>query len=337
MNSTNSIVDAYRKIEPEVSRVYVIPSIPAVAAQNPYLRLFYSPVEKTDITLNSTSLLSPIILLRRILGEKSILHHHWFECHNFFSMINLIYKLKILLAYRLLGGKLVWTMHNLQPHHRRYLTANRILRKLWSKLPNRLHVHCSTAVQEASSHFNISPERFFVVPHPLYPVERSEKREARSELGKRYPQLEGLKTPIILMQGYIAEYKGIMEVLNLLQQHSIDLSLIIAGPVKRYEEEYATKVKELAANLQNAHFIEGYLEQDELDVFFGAADFVLLNYQSILHSGGAILAESYGKSMIAPRKGCLKELTNARLFSNEGELLKIMQDISEKSETDDAE
>ncbi|MEL6820419.1 MAG: glycosyltransferase [Calditrichota bacterium] len=336
MNTTNLIRDAYREIEPKVSRVYVMPSIPAVSAQNPYLRLFYAPIEDSDIILSSTSRLSPIILFRRILGEKSIVHHHWFECHNLFSMINLIYKLKILFVYRLFGGKLIWTVHNLQPHHQRYRRANKILRNLWSRLPNRLHVHCRAAAREASAHLSVSPERFFVVPHPFYPVQQVEKREAKIDLAKRFPQLENLSAPIVLMQGYIAEYKGIKAVLEILQKHSIHLNLIIAGPVKRYEEAYASKIKELTEDLRNAHYIEGYLEQEDLDMLFNAADYVLLNYQNILHSGGAILAESYDKPIIAPRKGCLMELENARLFSNEEELLKILQEITKKRESDDA-
>lgn len=331
MENTNSIRDAYQDLLPDVSAVYVMPSIPAVAAQNPYLRLLFEPIENSGINLRSTSRLSPTILLKPLFREKSIVHHHWFECHSLFSLLNLIYKLKILFVYRLLGGKLVWTVHNLQPHHQRYRFANRLLRKIWSKLPNKLHVHCATAAAEAATHFNISPDRFFVVPHPLYPVKRVEKPEARSELGKRFPQLADLTSPIVLMQGYIAEYKGILEVLNLLQNQSLELSLIIAGPIKRYEEQYAARVKELSEGLLNVHFINGFLEQEELDILFNAADFVLLNYRNILHSGGAVLAESYAKPMIAPRKGCLNELNNARLFSSETELLDILSEISKRS------
>ncbi len=335
----DNLENLYSGIRPDVSHVYVVPSIPAVSKQNPYLQLFYKPIENsTTVRLSSTSRLSPAILWKRFRGEKNIVHHHWFECHHLPSLLNMIYKVVLLSCYRLLGGKLVWTVHNVSPHHKRYRIANRLLRRVFSRLANKLHVHCASAVGIVAAHFAVSPEMFSVIPHPLYPVRKIEQQEARRQLIKRFPQLRGRSRPIVLMQGYLAAYKGVLQALALLQKEQIDLTLIVAGPAKRYETQYVNSIRTLSDQDERIILLEGFLEQADLDLLFNSVDYVLLNYQRILHSGGAVLAESYGKQIIAPRMGCLQELDEKahQLFSSEAELMQILKTIASQPSVSEA-
>jgi len=334
-----NLTDFYRSILPGVTQVYVLPSIPAVSKQNPYLRLFYQPIENsTTVRLTSTSRPSPAILWKRLLGQKSIVHHHWFECHHLASLLNMIYKLFLLSCYRLLGGKLVWTVHNISPHHNRYRFMNQMLRRFFSRLANKLHVHCETAVGLVAARLEVSPGKFAVIPHPLYPVRKMEQHNAKPQLIKRFPQLTEHSGPIILIQGYLAAYKGIVEVLSLLQEERFNLTLIVAGPAKRYEEKYVASIRERVDKDKRMVLLEGFLEQADLDLLFNSADYVLLNYQRILHSGGAVLAESYGKPIIAPRMGCIQELDEKahHLFSSEAELVQILKTITSQPSDNEA-
>ncbi len=52
---------------------------------------------------------------------------------------------------------------------------------------------------------------------------------------------------------------------------------------------------------------EGYVPDDRLDLFLNAADRVVLPYTEILTSGAAILAMSFGRPIIAPDRGALRD------------------------------
>jgi glycosyltransferase involved in cell wall biosynthesis len=49
---------------------------------------------------------------------------------------------------------------------------------------------------------------------------------------------------------------------------------------------------------------------DDVDVqlYFEAADWVVLPYRDVLTSGSALLALSFGRPVVAPRRGCLADL-----------------------------
>ncbi len=334
MQEHNKLVAEYRDICPHVQKIYVIPDIEKFSVHNIYLKLFYHDFLENKVSfiqLNSFSFLNPVIIYRKLLGENSILHHHWWEFDDFRSLLNVLWKLVWISVYKLLGGKIIWSIHNLEPHHNRYVKLNKFLRKVWSRLPHKLHVQCQEAVNIMSAYLNIDSGKFFIIEHPPYPAKMIPHQEARKRLSEQY--LPGLKTSnnlIFLMFGYIAEYKGIIEVAELFKNLNERKVLLIAGPVKRDSEAYFRRLADITKQIPNILLIGRHIADDDIPIFMNGCDYLIFNYKRILNSGGVVLAQSYHTKMIIPHKGCLKELSGEQFlkFDDQTELKRILENLS---------
>lgn len=332
MHSSEALLEIYRTLCPKVEKVYVIPDIEKMSERNSYLALLYQTFfeARQKVKLESSSFLHPRIVFRRLFGEKSILHHHWFEFHNLRGFLNVCWKIFWITLFKIAGGKVVWTLHNRHPHAAAFPHANYFLRKIWSKLPHKIHVHCQTAVEEMSPLLNISKERFFVVPQPDYPVTRMAAPNSRSMLKKAYPEMDITSDiPLFLMFGYIAEYKGVLKVVETFCEISQPFRLIIAGPVKWGNEAYWQKIQIAAKKSPHIYLLGDFIPDDQVHAFFGAANYVLFNFRDILNSAGVLIAKNYGKKMILPNKGCLKELSGEGIYKFEN-TEELRQQITER-------
>ena len=56
----------------------------------------------------------------------------------------------------------------------------------------------------------------------------------------------------------------------------------------------------------------GFVPDRDVQRFLKAADFVVLPYRDVLTSGGALLAVSFARPLVVPRRGCLAELEHER-------------------------
>lgn len=323
----------YKKLCPELDRVYVIPDIEKFSRHNHYLYLLYKDFiennELREIRLTSFSVLSPAIVWRKLRGERSLLHHHWFEFHDLRSFLNVLWKIFWIALYKLAGGKVVWTIHNINPHEKKFRFLNKAIRRVWSKIPDKFHVHCQKAREIISPVLAISLDRFFIVAHPPYPAEIMDRQKALELLRRKYlPELDSSST-IFLMFGYIAEYKGILEVIEIFKNLGDSKVLLVAGPVKRNNKKYFESMANLAGRSRNILLIEKYIPEEDVAIFLNACDCALFNFSDILSSGGVELALGYHKKIIIPNKGCLEELEGEGIykFGNRNELRNILEQI----------
>lgn len=333
MNQTTLLAE-YQKICPGVERIYVIPHIARFSRHNSYLRQLYQPFFQSEparnIIVTSFSFLSPVIVLRRLGGEQSLLHHHWFECRDLKSLLNALWKLYWIWIYRLAGGKVVWTIHNKYPHERKYHFLNRIIRQWWSRIPHKIHVHCREAAKIMGQLLNIEPKKFFVIPHPPYPARLLSRKKAGEMLRENYPQIDfKSRTMIFLMFGYIAAYKGIKEAVQIFRDLESRKMLVIAGSLKRTNHAYLEEIARSAGDRNNIVIIARQIPEDHVPFFFNACDYALFNYRDILMSGGVALAQSYGKRIIIPETGCLKEIRGEDIlnFTGREELKRILREL----------
>ncbi|WP_242482112.1 glycosyltransferase, partial [Trichormus variabilis] len=61
-------------------------------------------------------------------------------------------------------------------------------------------------------------------------------------------------------------------------------------------------------NEPNIKFIPGFVPSEKLQIYLNACDVVVFPYRDILTSGAVMLAMSFGRACIAPRKGCIAEV-----------------------------
>lgn len=317
----NALTSEYKKIINQTPiNVYVIPAMVSMNS-NDYLKLFYEESlkeqENEKVFINDFRVRDfPKLFWRRLKGELSIIHHHWFGFHNGKTFLVICYEMFWMSLFRIIGGKIVWTIHNKYPHSKKFVLINTIFRKYMANiLANSLHVHCRLAIDIMAEILNVKKNKFFVVHHPMYRVNIFSKEIAYEKLTTMKNELKIKKsTMVFLVYGQISIYKGIDEIVDSFVKtfgNTSDKILIIAGSVNNNENKnYINDIK-----IKNKYYIntkvfiiEEFCSNELTDVLFNIADYVVFNYTDILTSGGVALAQSYRKKVIAPNIGCLQEL-----------------------------
>lgn len=311
------LIELYRSINKNVQAVYVFPDIKRFSIYNPYLKIFYkdllSQSDKPDqIHCTSPHPLLPFFIVKRLFGEKSIVHFHWLQFLNFRGFLILLWKMSLILLYKSLGGHIVWTIHNKHLHSKRFLHLNIFFRKLMAKIATKLHVHCNEAVHIMAPLLEVNKEKFFIIEHPMYQVTLIEQKQAREYLVKKISSNIDISKPLFLMYGNIGGYKGIVEVIQLFTENTGQL--IIAGECKKGERNYLRCIETEVTNKKNIHLISKFLSQEEEMYLFNASDCIIFNFKDILSSGSVMLALSYKKEIVIPNISCLKELSGPGVY-----------------------
>jgi glycosyltransferase involved in cell wall biosynthesis len=150
--------------------------------------------------------------------------------------------------------------------------------------------------------------RYRKVPHPVYEIfgAPQEKAGARNILGITHPQ-------VILCFGYVRPYKGVMVLLEAMQQLRAwraeigEVLLLIVGEFYDDEQKYRRRARDLSLGAA-VRFVADYVPNDQVAHYFCAADAVVLPYLSATQSGIAQIAYHFDKPVIATNVGGLSEV-----------------------------
>jgi len=254
--------------------------------------------------------------------ESHINPRHWFEpdASGYRYLINrlgnnrlshparatgLLVKLAVALALaRRTGVPVVYTVHNLTAHHHNnsyYAYLERLANRLIFVWANAVHVHSHETVQAIARSYGRT-RNVFVAPHGNYigwysnTVTRAEARLHLSLPGDTF---------VYLSLGQIAPYKGLEELVEAFVALGDPAArLIIAGKVAH--ADYSAR---MATITQHPHilYLPDFVPDHKIQIYFNAADIVVLPYQRITTSGSALLAFSFGRPVIAPALGALSE------------------------------
>jgi glycosyltransferase involved in cell wall biosynthesis len=204
---------------------------------------------------------------------------------------------------RLRGTRIVWTVHNLKPHERHH-SLPELLFPLW--FPRLCtHVIAMTASGLAAAQVDYPPLRrkaAAVIPHGHY-------RDAYPRAPSRAASRLKLGLPerfTFLFFGNIRRYKNVPALIaafGALPQPDVQL-LIVGQPLKVDIDELRRSV---AGDSRVRLQLEFVPEQD-VPLYMGAADVVVLPFDSILNSGSVLLALSFNRAVLAPRLGSLPEI-----------------------------
>jgi glycosyltransferase involved in cell wall biosynthesis len=150
----------------------------------------------------------------------------------------------------------------------------------------------------------IPDARYKLVPHPVYDVygDLLDKSESRDRLG-----LDGER--VILFFGYVRAYKGLDLLLRAMPEilQQLDVKLLIVGEFYEHEKKYRKLVDEF--NLQaNVRIYADFIPNEQVNVFFSAADVVVLPYKSATQSGIVQMAYHFNKPCIVTDVGGLAEV-----------------------------
>jgi beta-1,4-mannosyltransferase len=237
-----------------------------------------------------------------ILGQSAI----W----TYFK--SLVFVLEIIFVKYFKHIPITHTLHNLQNHAGLYLKLERIVYGFFLKNCTHIRVYSETTKAAAIEKFGLDSVKIAVIqdlPFHYYYQNNITQSEARAEL-----QLAGNQF-VYLFFGEIKPYKGLHDLIPVFKTFAQPTDrLVIAG--KSYDVDYFESLKKLADNSEHVIWYHRFIEDDEVQTFFNAANVVVLPFVRIDHSGSVDLAMSFRKPVVT-----LKTESMCKLLANQTELL----------------
>jgi D-inositol-3-phosphate glycosyltransferase len=245
------------------------------------------------------------LMIYALVARPRIFHILWNNKFEWFD------RTLLMLFYRLCGRKLVFTAHNVNAGTRDSNDSflNRLTLRIQYGLAHHIFVHTEPMRRALQSEFSVRPERCSVIPFGInstVPDTDLDGATARIRLGL------GAKDRVLLFFGNIAPYKGLeylIEALGQLRKDGGEYQLIIAGRVKD-AEAYWQGIEDSIARLKIDDSIVRkiqYVPDEDTEIYFKAADVLVLPYRHIYQSGVLFLGYNFGLPVVASDVGTLKE------------------------------
>jgi glycosyltransferase involved in cell wall biosynthesis len=246
------------------------------------------------------------LLRYAVTARPRIFHILWNNKFEWFD------RTLLMLHYRLMGRRVVMTVHNVNVARRDgYDSAfNRFTLGIQYRLASHLFVHTAKMKAELMADFAVPAGKVSLIPFAVndkIPITTLTPAEARQRLG-----LEPAHQ-VALAFGQIAPYKGLDQIVAVLPEiirHNPQFRLVIAGKVKHGFEGYWEKLRQLlsAEPLRNHVLLRiEHIPDDQVETLFKAADVSLMPYTEIFQSGVLFLAYTYGLPVLAADVGSFRE------------------------------
>jgi glycosyltransferase involved in cell wall biosynthesis len=145
--------------------------------------------------------------------------------------------------------------------------------------------------------------KYALTPHPVYAHfgEPVDSDEARQKLG-----IPGDKN-VLLFFGFIRKYKGLDILIQALEDLPESYLLVVAGEMYGDFAEYKKFIDATGTAAKIKLFVR-YIDDDEVPLFFSAADVAVLPYKSATQSGIAQIARHFHLPLIVTDAGGLAEM-----------------------------
>jgi glycosyltransferase involved in cell wall biosynthesis len=288
---------------------------------NPYQELLYRPMREKypDISIDyltgpsanyqtiNVVLLPLVLLLKRLQGYR-IFHLHWTYLFRIPRLNRSVSR--FLMQYfsiatvgwiKLLGYKLVWTAHDHLPHAENFRNA-RAVNKCITTLADVVIVHSAETIVQMQE-IDLCTRRAVVVPigsyGDIYKDDLSEA-EARAKLGI------GAAEFVFLFFGLIRRYKCVDQLIDAFSALDIPTTrLLIAG---QCQDDSLKGTLRSASQHARISLHEGFVPDDDVATYFRASNVVCLPFRETTTSSTALLTLSFGRPLIAPALGTIRDL-----------------------------
>jgi D-inositol-3-phosphate glycosyltransferase len=218
----------------------------------------------------------------------------------------------LMLYYKLLGKRIVYTAHNVNAAER---DGNESALNQWSlkaqyHLVDHIFVHTEKMKDELCKGFGVGEQKVSVIPFGInnsVPDTMLTSAEAKRKLGVRPSE----KT--ILFFGGIRHYKGLEYLAAAFREVALRdkaYRLIIAGEPKKEAVQYWREIQqsiELEPTSKQVIQDIRFVADEETELYFKGADVIVLPYTQVFQSGVLFLAYSFGLPVIATNVGSLSD------------------------------
>ncbi len=212
----------------------------------------------------------------------------------------------LVLLCRLLGVRIVHTVHNILPHEVRVL--ERQTYGFYYRMAAALILHSKANVEQLLAvKGDLDPQRLHVVALGNYEHFRAlemSREAARAQLGLP------AAAQIALFAGMVRPYKGLdllLAAVPAVRKACPKALFVVSGQVYEGREHYEQQIARLGVGEQDLRVHFDYLSMEDLIAHVCAADLVVLPYREIYQSAVLIFAYSFGRAVVATRVGAFPE------------------------------
>lgn len=211
-------------------------------------------------------------------------------------------------AMRLRGRRVVWTVHNLDPHEFSCKRQERIYSKFRDTLmPLITDVICMSSEVEISVRERypmLERANFHIIPHPHYSkyfedIDYCLPSEAANFISNND------NIPNLTMIGMLRRYKGIPKLVNQLIATKAEFRLVIAGSGSKKD---VSEIRDAIGEDSRVKLLPRRVDEKELVGLLKESDLAIFNFQKVLNSGSVLTALSLGTPVLAPRIGAIVDL-----------------------------
>jgi len=234
---------------------------------------------------------------------------------------------------RLLGYRIVWTMHELSPTWpMRPAWLERLGRGLLAWAAHVVIVHCHEAKRLLARKLG-RWWRVCVLPVPTYAEfypQNLSRVEARAAL-EIAPDCF-----VIGFVGGIRPNKGLEDLVAVFGQLDDPNSRLLIAGKPWPPEDYVAVLQQLAATDTRIRFHAEEVPDQDLQLYLTATDVVVFPFKHVLTSSSVALAMSFGRPVVVPRLGCLPELVgaDAGILYEPGDIASLAAALRQARESD---
>ncbi len=279
---------------------------------NPYQHLLAEALTKQGATVRTSSRLRLRDALRA-RGGASVVHLHWIEFiirstdpgrwAGLLSVGRAIHLLLVLFVARIRRVRVVWTVHNLQPHEARRRGIDHWVARLVARLADAILVHSRHCAAQVTKRLGRPVEIAYHGNYvDFYPPAGCNRQQSRLSLGLP-PDAHvflafGLIRPYKKIVELIAEFRGLADT---------SFRLLIAG--RPLDDEVRREVERAATGDERVVLRLDRISDAEVAELHLAADVAVFAYRDVFSSGALMLALSQGLPVIAAEDSTASELS----------------------------
>jgi glycosyltransferase involved in cell wall biosynthesis len=294
------------------------------------VRVRYVGDETPSRTLNLALL--PLTLLACRLRGYRLLHVHWLfsfalpgarRLPAVDALARVLYA-AMLGSARILGIRVVWTVHNVLPHERVFADDIGARRRLL-RSSERLIVHSTAALDELRQHVGAPTPATTVVPLAPTVAIAPEAPDAR-------------RRRTLLFFGNVAPYKGVEDLLEAFAavESPGGLRLVVAG--RCADSRLAGRLAARAAALgPRVDLRLGHVDAHDADALFADARALVLPFRRITTSSTALQGLARGVPVVIPSLPGLAELPDTCAVRYDGSVAGLTAALRGVAEAPDAE
>jgi glycosyltransferase involved in cell wall biosynthesis len=272
-----------------------------------FLKLQRNYGSRFGVAAKALSVLAFYVRLLRYatVAKTRIFHILWNNKLQYFD------RTLLLLFYRALGKKIVFTAHNVNAGKRDGNDSwlNRLTLRIQYRLCDHIFVHTERMKKELVADFGVLERTVTVIPFGIN--ESIVDSSLTPEQAKRRLGIDQ-DDKTILFYGAIRPYKGLkylLDAFHLLLRTCPNYKLIIAGEPKKGTTEYMQDIRNMLDLIPGDRVIQKleHVPDEDTELYFKAADVCVLPYTLVFQSGVLFLSYRFGLPVIASDVGSFRE------------------------------